>query len=110
LKHDKPLRVDLEALAKAYKAFVPHVEKQFKAIRDFDAKTTQAESDKIFADAAEAFIPVQKAYIHATRYINSEDRWKLVSESMVYGMLEEAKLEFTPKMASSAVWDKIMGD
>ncbi len=40
----------------------------------------------------DALKPVQQAWIKATSYVNSADRWLLVSEGMILTMLVEAKL------------------
>lgn len=91
-KRETPTPADLRALRDAYKAFESTAVARARAWRDIDKMSTNADvnaADKADADALE---PVQRAWIKATSYVNSADRWPLVSEGMILNMLVEAKL------------------
>ena len=105
MKRRKPSKADLMSLQTAYKAFQATATARAMAWHDFGPNGTQAELDAIVKADADALKPVQVAWIKATSYVNSKDRWTLVGEGMVFAMLKEANLWDEPLDVTSTAWN-----
>lgn len=88
----KSKKSDVLLVLVEYQGFAKAARKRAIAHRDFSPDGTYADLNNIETAADAVFKRVQMAWVNATGYVNSADRWPLVSEQMVVDLLIDFRL------------------
>lgn len=110
---DKPKRADAVLVLTEYQRYHKAAKRFACQLRDFTGDEGDEALDAIIQADKKALKPVQMAWINATSYVNSADKWPLVTEQMIVDLLLDFKLwprERGRRTVSEIAWEEAHSD